>query len=170
MKKLLFIVALMALGTVAFGEAKDPTKGPQSGDTSEAQVLVKAQITDDSFTITDVYGKPLILDFGKLAKNQSEPGKVWTAEVEYKITATKAPENQTKFWLALEDEQVSLKHVNNELKTTLKANLALDKTSKVMAAHKDTVTGFISGSISENISAKETGMYKTTTTLTAVVE
>lgn len=171
MKKLLFIVSLMMLGANAF--AADATVGPASGDKATAEVLVKAEITDDSFTITDIFGKPLVLDFGRLAKTQAE-GKVWTAEVEYKITATKAPDTEKTFDVALKDTTVKLKHVNNALpndgKNILTSTLALDEESKVMAGGTDVVTGFISGSIVENIKDKVTGMYQERTELTATVQ
>lgn len=171
MKKLLFIAALTILGANAFA-VTDPKTGPASGDTVTADVLVKAEITADSFTITDIFGKPLVLDFGKLAKDQDTNGKVWTAEVEYKITATKAPADAKTFDIKLGKETVTLKHVNNKLtqNNTLTATIALDETSKVMNANTDVVTGLISGSIKEDLKDKEVGMYKTTTTLTATVQ
>ncbi len=171
MKKLLFIVSLMMLGANAFA-VTDPTAGPAKGDSVTADVLVQAEITADSFTITDVFGKPLVLDFGKLAQDQDTAGKVWTAEVEYKITATKAPTNNTKFLLSLGDKEVILKHVNNNLtqNNTLTATVALDKDTKIMKANTEVVTGLISGSIKENLKDKATGMYKETTQLTATVQ
>lgn len=169
MKKLLFVAALMALGTMTFGA--DATLGPQSGDKATADVEVRAEIVDDSFTITDIDGKPLVLDFGKLAKDQDANGKVWTAEVEYKITATKAPDNDTVFDVALEEKQVTLKHLNNALtqNNTLTATLSTDKEYVKMVSKTDTVTGFIRGSIKENLAPKATGNYLTTTTFTATV-
>lgn len=171
MKKLLFIVSLMMLGANAFA-ATDPAVGPASGDKATADVLVQAEITADSFTITDIFGKPLVLDFGKLAKDQDTDGKVWTAEVEYKITATKAPTDAKTFDVELGETTVTLKHVNNKLtqNNTLEATVALDEASKVMDANTVVVTGLISGSIKENLKDKVVGMYKETTTLTATVQ
>lgn len=170
MKKLLFIVSLMMLGANAF--AADPVAGPATGDKVTADVLVQAEITADSFTITDIFGKPLVLDFGKLAKDQDTAGKVWTAEVEYKITATKAPTDAKTFNVELGKTTVTLKHVNNKLtqNNTLEATVALDEATKTMEANTDVVTGLISGSIKEDLKDKVVGMYKETTTLTATVQ
>ena len=58
MKKLLFVTALLAMGTMAMGAA------PVQNDTTTADVEVRAEIVDDSLVITDIYGKPLLLNFG----------------------------------------------------------------------------------------------------------
>ena len=66
MKKLLFVTALLAMGTMAMGKA------PASKDKAKADVEVKAEIVDDSLVITDIYGAPLLLDFGKIQKGSKE--------------------------------------------------------------------------------------------------
>ena len=53
---------------------------------TKAEVLVKAQIVDDLFKITDIDGKPLVLDFKKVPKRDYTKWIV-KAYVEYKITA-----------------------------------------------------------------------------------
>ena len=158
MKKLLLVTALTILGTTAFAAAL--------GDSVAAPVEVRAKITDDSFSITDIDGKELVLDFGKVGKTSAPD--VWTAEVEYKITAG---ENnaETTFNVKLADKKVTLLHTDKAKGDTLTADLGLDKDKKVMAADKKTVTGIISGSITENITGKATGQYKTETELTATV-
>lgn len=160
MKKLLLVTALTILGTTAFA-AK-----PTAGQSVAAPVEVRAKITDDTFSITDIDGKELVLDFGEVGK-QSAPD-VWTAEVEYKITAGEN-DAETTFNVKLADKKVTLSHIDNTKSDTLTADLKLDKESKVMAANKKTVTGIISGSITEDITAKASGQYKTETELTATV-
>lgn len=74
MKKLLMIGAILAIGTtIAYGE-------PAEGSTD---VKVRAEITDDTLTITDLNGNPIILDFGKISNKSTG---VHNAEVGYKIT------------------------------------------------------------------------------------
>lgn len=163
MKKLLLVTALTILGTTAFAAA------PKQDDSVTVPVEVRAKLTDASFSITDIDGKELVLDFGEVGKSTAPD--VWTAEVEYKITA-KENTAETTFGVKLTDEDVTLVNTNNALKAnnTLVANLKLDKDTKVMAAKTQVVTGMISGSIDgKSVATKEIGQYKTTTYLTATV-
>lgn len=82
MKKLLFVTALLAMGTMAMG-----AQNPEAGYSQQANVQVQAQIVDDQFTITDVYGKPIIVDFGKFYNNQTTSAVTF---VEYKVTSKEA--------------------------------------------------------------------------------
>lgn len=176
MKKLLFVTALLAMGTMAMG-AKDLT----TGENTEAQVEVRAEIVNESLTITDIYGKPLLLNFGRIQKNTEDTGaKVWTAEVEYKITANDLMSNEEKIDVKLggtttgtEVAEVILKHSNNNKtgkNATITAKLTLDEATKTIAQGKDEVRGRIDGSIDESLKEKELGTYSVFTTLTATVQ
>ena len=173
MKKLLFVTALLAMGTMAMG-AKDITPA----DSTEAKVDVVAEIIDETLHITDIYGKPLTLNFGQIQKNTETGGvKVWTAEVEYKITANDKMTNEEKIDVKLgattsgtEIAEVTLKHINKDLQDTLTAKLSLDEATKTMKQGEDEVRGVISGSISEDLKDKATGIYKDWTMLTATVK
>lgn len=167
MKKLLFIAALMMLGANAFAE--QPT-----GSVS-VPVEVKAKITDDTFSITDINGAPLVLDFKSVAKKAAP--EVWTAKEEYKITSGEAIDAQdgVKFTMKLGADTVDLKLTNQEAykqdkgKSTLIAHIGLDAEEKTMVKDAKVVTGAILGSITEDITQKNTGDYLGDTTLTATV-
>lgn len=174
MKKLLFVSALLALGSVAFGAEVEP---PKATDTTTAEVEVRAEIVNDTLTITDIYGQPLVLDFGRIQKNKST-GKVWNAEVEYKVTAIAPVKGDTVLSMDLgEDathstEAVTLKSVNQAAtgsSAEIKAALSLDKQEKVIKKGKDEVRGRIYGSITEDLSEKVDGLYREYTSLTATV-
>lgn len=74
MKKLLMIGAILALGTT-MAYAQDYT--------GEADVKVRAEITEQELIITDLNGNPIVLDFGKISNKSTG---VHNAEVGYKVT------------------------------------------------------------------------------------
>ena len=174
MKKLLFVTALLAMGTMTMGAMDLSEK-----DSTEADVTVIAEIVEDSLVITDIYGKPLVLDFGKIQKGAEVNGtKLWTAEVEYKITAKDTMTADETIDVKLggttsgtEVAEVILKPINNtNAGNILTAKLSLDEASKTMKAGKDEVRGVILGSIDESLKDKAEGVYKNTTILTATVK
>lgn len=176
MKKLLFIAALMMLGANAFAAGKDPA----ATEKVTVDVEVRAEITDDTFTITDIDGAPLVLNFGKSAKIDYSKGKPWTAKVEYKIRATSAADTgiakDTTFGVELgaKDGKVALKglDVNGKPDGTigkLEADVVLDEDTKVMAANTTEVKGLIRGSIDDDLSNHQAVQYQGWTTLTATV-
>ena len=180
MKKLLFVSALLALGSVAFGAGE--VQPPKQGDTTTAEVEVRAEIVNDTISITDIYGQPLVLDFGRIQKNKST-GKVWTAEVEYKVTAITQVKDATTLGMDLGkdvaaiSEAITLKSVNQAALTgdqaanaKIQATLSLDEDTKIIPADKDEVRGRIYGSITEDLSQKVDGLYREYTTLTATVK
>lgn len=77
MKKLLMLGAILAMGAMAYGEEATAVKG-----SGEANVKVRAEITNDTFTITDIDGQPIVLDFGKVTKKG--PNTV-TTSTKYKV-------------------------------------------------------------------------------------
>lgn len=96
MKKLLMLGAILALGTtMAYGNSYE----------GEADVKVRAEITDDTLVITDLNGNPIVLDFGKISNKSTG---VHNAEVGYKVTwgsnvATGATSNTLKMELGGQD-------------------------------------------------------------------
>ncbi len=168
MKKLLFVTALLALGTTAF--AVNPT------DTQDvkAEVLVKAQIVDDLLKITDIDGNPLVLDFKKVPKRDYSTGEMVKAHVEYKITATdKAETNPIKLNMSFtsfdspEDSTAlnTVEIVNEDItgaateNDKIKVNLALDADKKEIAVGQSTAVGQINGTINTDLSQKNKGLY-----------
>lgn len=167
MKKLLFITALMALTTTAF--AVNPT----AQNDTKAEVLVKAQIVDDSLKITDIDGNPLILDFKKLPKKDYNKDMA-KAYVEYKITsnapAETDPINLKMSFTSFESPENNtgintVTIVNGDIKGAATANdkinvnLSLDSEEKSIAAGESTAVGRINGTINSNLSNHNTGTY-----------
>lgn len=72
MKKLLMIGAILALGTtMAYG----------AGKTATADVKVIAKIVDESFIISDLDGKDIVLDFQKIPAEAHELGEGIVKEI-----------------------------------------------------------------------------------------
>lgn len=181
MKKLLFVTALLAMGTMAMGA------NPGSGEESKAEVLVKAQIVDDFFKITDIDGNPLVLDFKELPKMDYSTN-IAKASVEYKVTAKEAIAEPgvtlnmslTSFENPQSKEAVSTVDIINENVTTatgnvanedkIQVNLGLDKATKTMAKDETVVVGKITGVINSNLSSNHTGDYSGKVFLVATVK
>jgi hypothetical protein len=86
MKKLLMLGAILALGTtMAYGEGETTGK-------ATADVKVIAEIVDDSFIITDLDGKDIVLDFQRIPAKAYEMDTARVKEVSegFKITYTGA--------------------------------------------------------------------------------
>lgn len=167
MKKLLFIAALVVLGVNAFAKA------PQKDDDVTVNVKVKAELIDESFTITDIDGNPLLLDFKQSSPINYSVGEPWTAYVEYKIRANENVTADTTFDIKLaetgEKTTVTLKHENTTKADVLVADLRLDNTRKIMKDKQSEVIGRIDGSIDDDLTSCAIGEYHGTTTLTATV-
>lgn len=183
MKKLLFVTALLAMGTMAMGV------DPSSGAESKAEVLVKAEIVDDFFKITDIDGNPLVLDFKELPK-MNYTNNIAKASVEYKVTAKEAiadsavelamsltsfenPESKdgvSKVILKNEDSTAAQQDPIENDPNRIEANLGLDKATKKMEINQTTVVGKINGTINTDLSAKNTGDYSGKVFLVATVK
>ncbi|WP_177160315.1 hypothetical protein [uncultured Fusobacterium sp.] len=183
MKKLLFVTALLAMGTMAMGV------DPSSGAESKAEVLVKAEIVDDFFKITDIDGNPLVLDFKRLPKMDYSKN-IAKASVEYKVTAKEAivdsavelamsltsfenPESKdgvSKVILKNEDSTAAQQDPIENDPNRIEANLGLDKATKKMEINQTTVVGKINGTINTDLSAKNTGDYSGKVFLVATVK
>lgn len=85
MKKLLLVGALLALGATAFGAT--PSLSDLEDKKTSANVEVRAEITDDFFIISDIYGKPIVVDFGKIHNTQEQSAVTF---VDYKVTSKEA--------------------------------------------------------------------------------
>lgn len=183
MKKLLFVTALLAMGTMAMG-----ANLIQNAE-SKAEVLVKAQIVDDFFKITDIDGNPLVLDFKELPK-MNYTNNIAKASVEYKVTAKEAivdsavelamsltsfenPESKdgvSKVILKNEDSTAAQQDPIENDPNRIEANLGLDKATKKMEINQTTVVGKINGTINTDLSAKNTGDYSGKVFLVATVK
>ena len=173
MKKLLLVGALLALGATAFGA--NPTAGTAEG-VATAKVDVKAEITDDFFVISDIYGKPIIVDFGKIQKEKKDSAVTF---VDYKVTAKEAAVGDAiKF-----DITLGGKGKDEVTPVTISTNLA-DKTNGSMTATlglssyegqidvaKKEYRGRITGTISQDeFSTKPVGIYTGATEIKIVVK
>lgn len=125
MKKLLLVGALLALGATVFGA--NPTAGTAEG-VAKTNVEVKAEITDDFFIISDLYGKPIVVDFGKIHNTQEQSAVTF---VDYKVTAKSAAETDPiKFDISLGKKTSA----NDPTPVTISTNLAGNKTSSMVAS------------------------------------
>ena len=174
MKKLLFVTALLAMGTMAMGA----TPNLSAKDDAKAEVKVRAEIVNDKFKITDIYGQPLILDFHEVMQDANTDV---STSVRYKVT-TKAPfDGETaKFTMAIVGDntangvgkKVTIKHVNpakTGKNSTLPVTLGLDNETKYLLKGESEFQGIISGNIHADTTSKELGEYIGYATLTATV-
>lgn len=165
MKKLLFVTALLALGTMAFGV--NPTEGKAS-----ANVEVKAKIVDGNFIISDIDGRPIVVNFGELYADQTQSG---VASVEYKVTSKVAAEtNPIKFDITLGGKADAPTEVtistNREqgavASDSMKANLTLSEYKGEIAPKAKEYIGRIDGTISSTeLAGKTVGTYLGSTKL-----
>ena len=178
MKKLLFVTALLAMGTMAM--AKDPNL--VANDTAKTDVKVRAEIVDDKFKITDIYGQPLILDFHEVMQDANT--NVSTS-VRYKVTTkTSFDGDSAKFKMEISGDKtanpegtvgvgktITIKHVNAKLteNNTLDVALGLDNETKYLLRDENEFQGIISGNITDDTSKNVTGEYIGYATLTATV-
>lgn len=157
MKKLLMIGAILALGTtIAYGESPE----------GSTDVKVRAEITDDTLTITDLNGNPIILDFGKISNKSTG---VHNAEVGYKITwgegvATGSSSNKLTMELGGQDtkgklgeaKKVRIYYNGNQTagakESSFNTVVGLDKYSFELGANTDATqyTGKVLGTIDTN--------------------
>lgn len=173
MKKLLFVTALLTMGTMAMGAGENLA----TDDKTSAEVKVRAEIVNDKFTITDIYGQPLILDFHKVMKSDKTDV---TTSVRYKVTAKEVFNGKSaEFKMAIAgdntadgvEKKVTIKHVNPEKTTnnTLPVTLGLDNETKYLLENESEFQGIISGNIHTDTTNNEVGEYIGYATLTATV-
>lgn len=125
MKKLLMAMAILAVGATAFGATK----------TADAPVKVRAEIVDDEIIISDINGRPILLDFEKISLSQTTDKNAY---VDFKIQSTGTTANFTKLDLTLGGQSTAANPTNVELTNldsslkkdnVMTANLKLDKYS-----------------------------------------
>lgn len=168
MKKalLLLAIATMATNLMAAGD-------PGNGEEAKADVTVRAEIISDNLKITDVYGKPLVLDLG-----QAFFGEATTLfnEVEYKVSAKNAVTKDINLTMALGTNSLDIYNTTAGIDPTqagadekLKVTLNLDNTTKVIKSNKKEARGTISGSTVTTTTSKG-GVYVNKVLLTATVQ
>ncbi len=79
MKKLLTGSLLLGMASLSFAA----TPGADTPQTAAANVKVTAQVVADNLVISDLNGRPIVLDFGKIS-NQKTSG-VSNARVDFKV-------------------------------------------------------------------------------------
>ncbi|WP_426711476.1 hypothetical protein [Cetobacterium sp. SF1] len=84
MKKLLTASLLVAMGAMAMAEEiTPPAADKRAPQTAAANVKVTAQVVADNLVISDLNGRPIVLDFGKIS-NQKTSG-VSNARIDFKV-------------------------------------------------------------------------------------
>lgn len=169
MKKILMATAILALGVVAYGVDK----------TASAPVRVRAEIVTGDLTISDIDGRPILLDFGKIASSRTSDANAF---VDYKIEYSGTYTDVSNKGITLElgtstsestPDSVTLTNIDSSLtnNNTMKAKLKLDKYSATTPATDDVIhTGRINGTLkSTEWSSKSAGVYEGQTELKVTV-
>lgn len=172
MKKILMATAILALGVVAYGVDK----------TASAPVRVRAEIVTGDLTISDIDGRPILLDFGKIASSRISDANAF---VDYKIEYSGTYTDVSNKGITLElgtstsestPDSVTLTNIDSSLtnNNTMKAKLKLDKYSATTPATEPTDdvihTGRINGTLkSTEWSSKSAGVYEGQTELKVTV-
>lgn len=172
MKKILMATAILALGVVAYGVDK----------TASAPVRVRAEIVTGDLTISDIDGRPILLDFGKIASSRTSDANAF---VDYKIEYSGTYTDVSNKGITLElgtstsestPDSVTLTNIDSSLtnNNTMKAKLKLDKYSATTPTTEPTDdvihTGRINGTLkSTEWSSKSAGVYEGQTELKVTV-
>lgn len=172
MKKILMATAILALGVVAYGADK----------TASAPVRVRAEIVTGDLTISDIDGRPILLDFGKIASSRTSDANTF---VDYKIEYSGTYDDIKSKAVTLvlggsssssSSDDVILTNLDASLikNNTMTAKLKLDKYSATTPATKPTDdvihTGRINGTLkSTEWSLKSAGVYEGQTELKVTV-
>lgn len=173
MKKLLFVTALLAMGTMAMG-----ANLTANDDKTSAEVEVRAHVIDDKFSITDIYGQPLVLNFKEVMQGDTNA----KASVRYKVSM-KEPFDGTKAKFKMEilgdtatDGSVSKNVVIANTDTTkteknkMTVGLGLDNEAKYLGAGGTEFQGEVFGNIATVEKDQAVGDYVGYATLKATVE
>lgn len=172
MKKILMATAILALGVVAYGADK----------TASAPVRVRAEIVTGDLTISDIDGRPILLDFGKIASSRTSDANTFVDyKIEYSGTYTAVSNKGITLELGTSTSEstpdsVTLTNIDSSLTSdnTMKAKLKLDKYSATTPATEPTDdvihTGRINGTLkSTEWSSKSAGVYEGQTELKVTV-
>ena len=163
MKKILMATAILALGVVAYGVDK----------TASAPVRVRAEIVTGDLTISDIDGRPILLDFGKIASSRTSDANTFVDyKIEYSGTYDDIKSKAVTLVLggsssSAAADDVILTNLDASLieNNTMKAKLKLDKYSATTPATEPTDdvihTGRINGTLkSTEWSSKSAGVYE----------
>ena len=172
MKKILMATAILALGVVAYGVDK----------TASAPVRVRAEIVTGDLTISDIDGRPILLDFGKIASSRTSDANTFVDyKIEYSGTYDDIKSKAVTLVLGGSSsssaaDDVILTNLDASLigNNTMTAKLKLDKYSATTPATKPTDgvihTGRINGTLkSTEWSSKSAGVYEGQTELKVTV-
>lgn len=172
MKKILVATAILALGVVAYGADK----------TASAPVRVRAEIVTGDLTISDIDGRPILLDFGKIASSRTSDANTFVDyKIEYSGTYDDIKSKAVTLVLggsssSAAADDVILTNLDASLigNNTMTAKLKLDKYSATTPATKPTDdvihTGRINGTLkSTEWSSKSAGVYEGQTELKVTV-
>lgn len=172
MKKILMATAILALGVVAYGVDK----------TASAPVRVRAEIVTGDLTISDIDGRPILLDFGKIASSRTSDANTFVDyKIEYSGTYDDIKSKAVTLVLggsssSAAADDVILTNLDASLigNNTMTAKLKLDKYSATTPATKPTDdvihTGRINGTLkSTEWSSKSAGVYEGQTELKVTV-
>ena len=170
MKKLIMASLAVAMGTMAFGTGTDVK--PTVKKTASSNVKVTAQVVADNLIISDLNGRPLVLDFGKISTVSNQ--ERFNAKVDYKITKIGTGTD------SLTDVTVALSGIDGANKVKLQnVNAAADANNKTIDAtiellgkggkfEGSTYTGAIQGTImGKDLTDKEASTYENVVILTA---
>lgn len=168
MKKLLMAMAILAVGATAFGANKE----------ASAPVRVRAELVEQELVISDINGRPLLLDFERISTTQKSDKNAF---VDFKVEATGALTNVTAMKLTLgqsidtnTSDSVTLTNIDASQTTdnTMNAKLKLDKYDGTTGNLAEGVihTGRINGTLkSTEWTSKKTGVYEGQTELKVTV-
>lgn len=172
MKKILMATAILALGVVAYGVDK----------TASAPVRVRAEIVTGDLTISDIDGRPILLDFGKIASSRTSDANTFVDyKIEYSGTYDDIKSKAVTLVLggsssSAAADDVILTNLDASLtnNNTMKAKLKLDKylaTTPATEPTDDVIhTGRINGTLkSTEWSSKSAGVYEGQTELKVTV-
>lgn len=172
MKKILVATAILALGVVAYGADK----------TASAPVRVRAEIVKGDLTISDIDGRPILLDFGKIASSRTSDANAFVDyKIEYSGTYTDVSNKGITLELGTSTSEstldsVTLTNIDSSLtnNNTMNAKLKLDKYSATTPATEpadDVIhTGRINGTLkASEWKSKSEGVYEGQTQLTVTV-
>ena len=168
MKKLLMAMAVLAVGATAFGAEK----------TATADVRVRAELVNEGLIISDIDGRPIVLDFKKINVSRTTEA---AATVEFKVEST-GEIKKGNLTLALggkngtPDGELTKVTITNlkDLKTTMEPSIGLDVKQAPLEANTGAGVihiGRINGTLQPtDWNSKETGVYEGFTQLTVTLD
>lgn len=168
MKKLLMAMAILVVGATAFGAEK----------TATTDVRVRAELVNEGLVISDIDGRPIVLDFKKINVLRTSDA---AATVEFKVEST-GEIQKGNLTLALggkngvaegELTKVTLTSLK-DLKTTMDSKIGLDTKQAAIEANTEAGvihTGRINGTLTKDQwQGKDAAVYEGFTQLTVTLD